>query len=363
MVQIPSLSSLGSFLALVIAGAAGGWCADRIGAPLPFLLGGLAGGAATAPLLVRVGAGIHYPRAVRLMFVACVGAMIGGTFSPDLLRILPDLPLTLAGVTGFVLTAHAVAYVICRRLGGYDRPTAFFSAMPGGLVEGVALGEASGGDVRVLTLQHFTRVVVVVVMVPLIFSIWSGHLVGSASGQSLARGVAGWSDAGLVCIIALAGLVLGRALRLPAGHMLGAMVLAGVLQASGTVDLHSPDWLLHLSQLMVGVGLASQITGTSLRMAARVVAVSFVMVLAMLLVGVAFAASLMPFVPVPPEILFLSFAPGGIAEMGLIALSLQLSPVLVAAHHAFRIALTVLIATLANRRFSRAKRERRDSPG
>ena len=47
---------------------------------------------------------------------------------------------------------------------------------------------------------------------------------------------------------------------------------------------------------------------------------------------------------------FLAFAPGGLAEMGLIALSLQMSVVYVTAHHVLRIVLSVLIAQFLSRR-------------
>ena len=46
---------------------------------------------------------------------------------------------------------------------------------------------------------------------------------------------------------------------------------------------------------------------------------------------------------------FLSFAPGGVSEMGLIALSLGISPVMVAAHHMLRIFFTVFIAGIVTR--------------
>ena len=51
--------------------------------------------------------------------------------------------------------------------------------------------------------------------------------------------------------------------------------------------------------------------------------------------------------------LFLSFAPGGVSEMGLIALSLGISPMMVAAHHVFRIFVTVLIAAVTTKAASR----------
>jgi hypothetical protein len=61
----------------------------------------------------------------------------------------------------------------------------------------------------------------------------------------------------------------------------------------------------------------------------------------MLTVGAAFAISLQFYVPADLGVLFVSFAAGGLAEMSLIALSLNFNPVIVALHHLFRIVLTV----------------------
>jgi len=44
----------------------------------------------------------------------------------------------------------------------------------------------------------------------------------------------------------------------------------------------------------------------------------------------------------PFDMLLISFAPGGVTEMALIALSLNANPALVTAHHIYRIVLTVI---------------------
>ncbi len=62
-------------------------------------------------------------------------------------------------------------YIICdRRLSacrsfervcGFDRVTAWYAAMPGGLQDMVIFGEEAGGDPRALSLIHATRVLIV----------------------------------------------------------------------------------------------------------------------------------------------------------------------------------------------------------
>lgn len=332
------------FAAVIAAGGLAGVGARAIGLPLPFMIGGLLGGVVAATLLRGAPIPATYPAPLRKVFVAVIGAMIGGTFTPDVVALLPALPLTLCVVTGFVAVAHVTGFFICRRVGGYDLPTAFFGSMPGGLIEGVLLGERAGGDLRTLTLQHFTRVIFVATVMPFLFWVWSGKAVGSAAGVAPAAGGGQTLSVTAVAVIALAGLWLGGVLRLPASHLMGPLLLAAVVQVAGWVDVAGPGWLLALAQLMVGCGLAMQVAGTSAAQAGRVILVSLLMVATMTAMGLVLAFAVAPMTALDPRAMVLSLAPGGISEMGLIALSLNLSPVIVAAHHLYRIALTVLVA-------------------
>ena len=49
--------------------------------------------------------------------------------------------------------------------------------------------------------------------------------------------------------------------------------------------------------------------------------------------------------------MFVSFAAGGLAEMSLIALSLNFNPVVVALHHLVRIVLTIWVGSYMAKRF------------
>ena len=163
-------------------------------------------------------------------------------------------------------------------------------------------------------------------------------------------------DVGLILVVTGTGLALGKVLRLPAWHLLGPLITAAAVQGSGLVPLAGPGWLLATAQLMVGLGLACQMGGTTLTLARKVIAVAITMVTVMLAMGVTVGFALSRITQMGPEALILSFSPGGVAEMGLIALSLNLAPVIVAAHHVYRIGLTVVIAA-GGRWYLRAEKE------
>ena len=348
MPQIPSLDLplLGQAGFLLIIGLVGGLAGHAIGLPMPFLLGSVVTvGAWTVYASDRLGRDIRFPQLVRKGFVAIIGTKIGASFSPDLLSVLPQLWPSFLAMVVYVFVAQAVGYGVYRHLGGYDRITAGFSAMPGGLIEAISMGEQAGADVKLLTIQQFARIILVVFAVPILFLLWLGESVGSAAGQMGASEIPVALDFVLIGTISLAGIWLGVRLRLPAAHMIGPVLVSAALHALGLVDTVSPTWLLYLAQLVVGTGLGALFAGATAVQMLRGFGLGAVSVGLMLAIGLGMSLALAPYVPVGLDALFISFAPGGVTEMGLIALSLGVSPVIVTAHHLFRITLTVGLVT------------------
>ncbi|MEM9221909.1 MAG: AbrB family transcriptional regulator [Pseudomonadota bacterium] len=355
---LASLSSIDfSGIALILAiGFYGGTAAYFVGLPIPFLIGSLVTVAIFS--IVTNAAGRVPPKippSMRAAFIAVIGVMIGATFTPDLITKLPELWPSLLAMVAFIGAAFFVGFVIFRRIGGYDRVTATYCAMPGGLIESVAIGEAAGGDVRILSLQHFTRIVLTVLTVPMLFLLWRGEAVGSAAGQAFSSAPSALVDVMHVVVLAALGYVVGDTLRLPAGRLTGPLILSALTHGTGIWGTASPTWLLNVAQLVVGTGLGAMFGGATLSMLVRAVGLGLLSVGSMLALGIAFAVALAQVVPLDVEALFISYAPGGVTEMGLIALSLGVSPVIVAVHHVFRIGLTVLFAGLLNRSHNKRK--------
>lgn len=351
-----------SMVLLLGIGTAGGFVAKAIGLPIPFLVGSLIAVGGFSIAVVAAGrAALPFPQRFRMRFVAVIGVMIGATFSPETLSVLPALWPSLSAMALYVLVGSGIGYVIFRRIGGYDPVTALYGAMPGGLIEATALGEQAGGDVRILSVQHFIRIVLVVMTVPLLFLAWSGHSVGSSAGQAFSSEPAAIADILLIAAIAIVGSTLAPYVRLPAAHMMGPLLLSVVLHSTGVVDIISPTWLLNLAQLIVGTGLGAMFGGSTLNQIVRAVGVGALCVGSLLVLALAFAFALTTVTPISTEALFISFAPGGVSEMGLIALSLGVSPVLVATHHLCRIVFTVLLAGWFGRHVSFRAPPRRDA--
>jgi uncharacterized protein len=141
----------------------------RLGLPLPFLLGPLAAcliaALAGAPLRDMGWVG----RAMRVV----LGIAVGASVTPELVDRLPEMAWSVALVPVFVLVIGGLGYPFFHRFLGYDRPTAYFAAMPGGLQDMLVFGREAGGNLRTLSLIHATRVLVIVSLAPLLITgVW-----------------------------------------------------------------------------------------------------------------------------------------------------------------------------------------------
>lgn len=330
------------YLFIFIFGLIGGTAAYAIGTPLPFLLGGFLGSSIFILFYERDERRLpKISKWVRLIFISIIGTLIGSRFTPELLNLLPQFWISALALIPFILIAHGSSYAIMRKMGKYDPLTAYFASLPGGLVDSISLAEEHSADVRIVTAQHFIRVVLIVVSVPLLFWFISGDTVGSAAGETFTSTEYDWKDVTLVLAISWIGLFIGRFIHMPVSHLLAPLILTLVLTLSGVVSLNIPDWLQHLAQYMVGTALGAQFSGLSRQLLLRCLRIGLICSALLLVLAAGFAGILMNFVPAGFDVMFVSFAAAGLAEMSLIALSLNFNPIVVALHHLLRLFLSV----------------------
>lgn len=335
-------------LATFALGAVGVGVALVLHLPLPWLLGPLLIVGGASMLGVRLmGRPPAVPQKWRYALVPIVGVAIGAAVPPDILDHVSRWWITLLALLVFVPVAHALAYALYRRLGGIDRPTAYFGAMPGGFIEALEMGEANGARMDMLVALQFLRLALCIVAIPIVFALLTGQNVGSGAVPMPGSNVplALW-DVALLVAAGVGGWWVGAKVRLPAAVLTGPLIASAVLHALGLTQATSPDWAVALTQWVMGTTLGarfSAFTRSALWLAMRLAAANVILTLA---VAATMALALAGPVGQPVPAVILAFAPGGISEMSLVALSLQLGTVFVTLHHLVRIVLAVIVARI-----------------
>jgi len=333
-------------------GLAGALLARWIGTPLPWLFGSvLAVGTAAFSGLKIASAPVQFPIETRLIFMPIIGVAIGATMTPQVLQEIPRWWPSFAALFVFIPLAHLLGFIAFTRIGKLDPTTAWFSSMPGGLMEAISMGEENGADVRMLNLLQFLRLILCILTVPTIFMLLEGGVVGSASGAQMeAKGALGLVDALVLIAAGALGLILARKAGLPAALITGPILLSAAAHLSGLTDASPPGWMVSMTQLVVGLTLGIRFTGLSkkeLRLGVMLTAITVTIALTLALI---FGVILSNVIGERIEAVVLAFAPGGVVEMSLIAISLEISVIYVAIHHIARILLAVFFGKIGFKR-------------
>jgi hypothetical protein len=246
--------------------------------------------------------------------------------------------------------AGGAGLVYFRKFAGYDRVTAFFSATPGGLNEMTLVGGAMGGDVRIISLTHASRIVLVVFTIPLWYRL-SGAVPPVAPTTGIGLLDLAWQDVLILTACAVVGATGANALRIPASFLVGPMVLSAIVHVSGFTGSKPPDALVAFAQIAIGAAIGGRFGGMALGHIARIAGHAAVSAVVMLALTVAFSLGLAHLTGYPLPAVVLAFAPGGLAEMSLIALALSVDAAFVASHHIARIMMVVTVAPVVFRFF------------
>jgi uncharacterized protein len=336
-----------TMLAAMALGTAGGFGAQALGMPLPMLLGSLLAVSAAAILGFRpTGRVLGIPLPLRAGFVPVIGVSIGTAFTPGILGEAARWWPSFLALFLYIPLAHILSYRLTRRIGGLDKPTSYYGTMPGGFIESIAMGDQAGADPAYLTMLQFLRLILCIVLIPIGFSLATGGAVGSSTGAVIggAEHVLTAADWAILIAAGALGAWVGHKARMPAYMVTGPFVLSAFVHYMGWVEGGPPGWLIALTQLVVGTSLGARFAGRSPRILVHGLQLAGINVAAMLVLSTVAAFALHGIVGERWEAVFLAFAPGGLAEMALVALSLEISVIYVTVHHILRIILAVLIA-------------------
>lgn len=312
--------------------------------PLPFILGGMIFCLAATMLRLPVST----PAAARPPMSATIGVMLGSGFTPEIISLLGNWLVPLAGLALFLVAAGLACVTFYRKVAKYDPATAYLAGMPGGLTEMTLLADAYGADSRRVALAHSARILIVVLTLPFVVEALSGQTIG----RGLASSAAPLTLESILWLAgtAAAGALLGHWLKLPARALLGPMAVSAVIHATGISNFKPPAEIVMVAQVVLGASIGCRFAGITVRElgGVMVLAIGSTAVLLLLTLGFAFGTS--AFTTFTPFELMLAYSPGGLTEMGLIALALNTDVAFVAGHHIIRVVLVTTGAGLICRR-------------
>jgi membrane AbrB-like protein len=346
-----------------------GWIVLCLGSLLAGLfaqVAGLPAGWLVGPMLVALALALVWkehptvPRWGRIASLAVVGGMLAATFRPSVLPLLAGHWLSVSLVVGGTLLLSLGAGLLLSGLVRIDRKTASLGALPGAASGMLAMSDPLGADARLVALMQYTRVVVVVVTATLVGRLASGAAPQQISGQGLQAAPEGVDllvqgtvpTYAATVLVAVLGAWAGTRLRLPAGALLGPLILGVALAELGIVHLAWPPGVPQAAYLVLGLWVGLLFDGASVKRAGRlfpsVLASTVGLVLACAVLGWALAA----LTGIDGMTAYLATTPGGIESVAIVALGTGADAPLVLAVQMLRLLAVVFAGSLLGRWWS-----------
>ncbi len=355
-----SRNLLGNFSVLV-AGTLGAWLFYRLQLPMPWLLGSIFG-VILAARIPRIR--LRNPVALANPARSILGLAIGVAFSPELLRHLPQYLLSLSLMIPTLILTIYIGMLYFERIAGLSKHTAFFCALPGGLIEMTMISQAYGADMRRVALIQTTRVLLIVYTVPFAIHHWTNTDLSGSTRLSVSLNEFPPDQAVLLFAAALVGWWVMRKFRLPGAAIVGPMFCSAFIYSAGWVSVRMPDSMILFAQLILGSGIGCAFNRITLRDIAGAVGVTlgYFFILMIVTLGVAFIVHRITQIELVATIL--AFIPGGQAEMNVIALLVGVAVPYIALHHILRMVLVMTVAPpLSNKLLGAPQRSKNRAGG
>ena len=325
MTSTRSWKTAAGWLALGVGSAVAGYIAQRAGLPAGWLVG---------PMLVALVVALLWekhptvPRWGRIASLAVVGGVLASAFRPSVVPLISRHWLPVALVICGTLVLSLGVGLLLPVLVRLDRKTAALGTLPGAASGMLAMSDPLGADARLVALMQYTRVVVVVVAATLVgrFGLVSGTESMPIAGPQTVPGSTellvqnNVTTYALTALVAGLGAWAGTKFRLPAGAVLGPLILGILLEELGVMHLAWPQGVPQAAYLVLGLWVGLLFDGDSIKRAGRLLPVVLLSAIGLVVACAALGWALSTLTGIDPITAYLATTPGGIDSVAIVAL-------------------------------------------
>ena len=347
------VGSLVLVVGVVVAGAA----AAGVGLPAPWLVGPMVAAAVVA--LWRPAGRPGVPRWARRAALGVVGGVLAGVFRPSVVPLIAEEWQAVGLAVGGTLLLSVAAASLLSRLARLDRRTAVLGTLPGAASGMLAMSDPLGADPRTVALMQYARVALVVVSAAAIarFVAPPGGGIGPSPGSGapeaevLVHGA--WAAYGLTAAVAALGVWAGARLGLPAGALLGPLVLGVALAELGVLRPAWPPGVPELAYALIGTYAGSLFDRASVRRVGRLLPLMLASTLLLMTACAGLGWALAALTGADPLTAYLATTPGGLDSVAVVAVESGADASLVLAVQMLRLFAVVIAGALLGRLWAR----------
>lgn len=292
---------------------------------------------------------------------AITGVTLGGYLQSQSLSALADAWLPVTVVSAATLLLCLAAGDLMARATDVDEPTAALGMVAGGASGIVTMARELGADDRIVAFMQYMRVLLIVLATPLLVALFFPGQHGAAAAAGGSEPFLGTpADWGATIAIAAVGAGLGRIVRLPAGLLLGPLLLAaGLTLALPDGSFGVPPLLREVAFAVIGLQVGLRFTVATVRQLGRLLVPVLISVVVLVLACFGLAVVLHATTHASLLDAYLATTPGGLYAVLAAAVGTGADTTFVVAVQSLRLLVMVLLAPYAVRLLLHARVRRR----
>ena len=291
------------------------------------------------------GLNIRMPKLILSVTLLLLGLYIGNYIDKSLFYQIHQWAWTSLIMLVYIIVSVLIVSKYLQIFSKYERKTSIFSAAPGALGPLMILAEnEKKTDLSQVATSHLIRLIIIITVFP--FVVDNFYQVENLKTVEDVLKDQNIIHLFLLILFSIILIIIFDKFRVPAALLSGTLLASGILQISDIAAYKLPSNIIDYCLLVLGASVGCKFVNKTFSEIVRNAWHSFVATFLLLILGfiAAFVASLI--IDKNFFTLILSYCPGGIYEVAVIAIFFNLDPEFVSFHHIIRLLMILFIVPL-----------------
>ena len=319
------------FISVILISIPSAIIADYFNIPLAWMLGPMI----VTSIAALAGLKVVMPKIALSSILVILGLHIGNYIDQNLFNQMINWIWTSVIMLIYIITCVLIVSKCLQKFSGYGEKASIFSSAPGALGPLMILAENEKTDLSQVATSHLIRLIIIITVIPFI-------IVNNTGSETLLLDNFDYISQNhlnliLLIIASLFFIFVFDKIRVPAALLSGTLFASGLLQITDIASYKLPDATINFCLLILGASVGCKFAEKTVKEIAKNSLHSIVATTILVLLGLLAAYIATFFVDTNILTLILSFSPGGIYEVAVIAIAFDLDPDFVAFHHIIRL--------------------------
>jgi len=319
------------FILVILISIPSAIVADYFNTPLAWMLGPMI----ITSIAALSGLKVKMPKLALSAILIILGLHIGNYIDQNLFNQMINWIWTSVIMFVYIIVCILVVSKYLQKYSGYGQKASIFSAAPGALGPLMILAEHEKTDLSQVATSHLIRLIIIITVIPFI-------IVNNAITETLILNEFNYMAQNhfnliILIIASLIFIFIFDKIKIPAALLSGTLFASGLLQITDIASYKLPDASINFCLLILGASVGCRFAEKTIKEIANNSFHGLVATIILVLLGLVAAYVATFFVDTNFLTLILSFSPGGIYEVAVIAIAYNLEPDFVAFHHIIRL--------------------------